>query len=405
MSAINFPVFVIKYLITYSTINLICLILTLVSLYHAMHGIVRVPHVKFIRKIMLSSIIINLSDTTWKWVDCGVLKLDINSAYTINVVYFIGIQVLSLYIFLHFYTAVTNKAIKDIKYFILSIPCIIVCIMNVLDIVHKKLFYITDDIKYVRGDLYIVEYILPAIYLMVLSVMITKVFIYSKITGKQLKQYFRTTVTVPISIGIFGFFGMLYNTIPLLTVATTYSILFYYISMLEEFVTVDPITEIGNVTDFNTEIRRRMDIENVENRGDLYIIMFNVINLVNINDKYGYVVGDLLLRRISSILKRKSILHDTLNAYPSRYKGNVFAIIVNSDSAELIEEYCVNTKNKISRSDSIHDVQYNTEIVYGYARYEHNQSVKQFIEAAQKALEMNVFIYNNASNIMNIEGK
>ena len=396
---LGFPEFTIKYLIAYSSINLICLVLTIVSLYHTVYGIVKVPHLKFIRKIMLSSILINISDTAWKWVECNVLKIDIESAYTINTMYFLGMQIMALYVFLHFYSSINDITIKPSVYAYISIPCVIVCILNLTDIIHKTLFYITDDIKYIRGDLYVIEYILPGLYLIVLAINIIIVFLRSKKSGHHMHLYSRTTVTVPIAIGLFGFAGMFFSTIPLITVAASFSMMFYYTQMLEEFVTIDPVTEIGNITDFNQEIEKRVAIENVENRDDLYIILLEVINLTLINDKYGYIEGDHMLRRVSSILKRKTITGDALNVYVSRFKGDTFALIVNSSDDYDIKEYCMSIQNKISRSDVIHNVSYVTEIEYAYTKYEKGLTVKQFIENAERELALNKYINNKTISI------
>lgn len=129
---------------------------------------------------------------------------------------------------------------------------------------------------------------------------------------------------------IFSFVGML--------------ILLYYLSaemystkdMLYNMATIDVLTELYNRRTF---IKRGEEFFKIASRGGngFSVIIYDIDFFKSVNDEYGHIVGDKVLKEMSSLAKSLLREYDVIG----RYGGEEFAIILPNtsiDQAEVVAE-------------------------------------------------------------------
>ncbi|HEY9749772.1 MAG TPA: diguanylate cyclase [Allocoleopsis sp.] len=94
----------------------------------------------------------------------------------------------------------------------------------------------------------------------------------------------------------------------------------------------DPLTELNNRRALEWELPRQ--IQNARTRTlPLSLVMLDVDYFKSINDTYGHLVGDRMLKLLSARLRHNLRFYDT----PFRYGGEEFVIILsNTDSQEAV---------------------------------------------------------------------
>lgn len=391
------------YLGLYTAFDSVCVALLFIALYRIRHGTVKVPFSDYLARLILSAVIIIVENDIWNWISIGHIPVNITISWIINITYFMAMQLMYYNLFLYFYMSVVNKPINSARIFYMSIPCVIMIILNLANFKHQWFFTITNDIEYVRGPFYVFEYLVSYIYLLIPYIHVVKQFIQSKLDGMPIKKVQRNVHTMPATIGTMALIGMWVNTIPLISIATSLTILFLYVDLLEDFVTIDPISTLNTKAKFMTELKNRMAIQDMNNRDDLYVMMIDILHLRLINDKYGHTEGDNLIRRVSQIIQRQTALSSKLNLYAARYSGNMFAVILNCSDEQDMINLCTNLQVKVTKSDIINKVDYHTEIMYGFSKYNHDDNITKLIENTLDNLAINKLKYEQIKNINNID--
>lgn len=398
---LNLTTFAKDYLCLYTIFDAMCIVLLIITFYRMRYGTVKVPHADYVSKIIYPALVVIILNDIWNWISIAHISGSLTLGWSINILYFVFMQILYFDLFLYFHVSIINKPVDNKKSFLMSIPCIFMIIVNSTDFLHKTIFYVTDDLQYVRGPFYIFEYIIAYTYLLIPYVYALKNVIKSRMEGIPPRKIQRNVLTMPATIGTMALIGMWATYAPAFSMAVALTILFLYVDLLEDFVTIDPITTLYTKTEFMGELKNRMAIQNANNRNDLYLIMVDILHIRDINDKYGHTEGDALIRRIAMILQRKTSLGDKINIYASRFRGDVFCVLINSENSQEIMEYCTNLQTRVTKSDTISMAKYHTEIMYGFSRYEHGETVPEFINKALNNLELNKFKYNQLKENIN----
>src|SRR5499425_294982 len=87
--------------------------------------------------------------------------------------------------------------------------------------------------------------------------------------------------------------------------------------------TVDGLTQIYNKRYFLETLEREISRAHRYNR-DLSLIMFDIDYFKNVNDTYGHLAGDSVLKQLAAVLKGRIRREDIM----ARYGGEEFAIIL-----------------------------------------------------------------------------
>ncbi len=145
----------------------------------------------------------------------------------------------------------------------------------------------------------------------------------------------------------------------------------------------DALTGLKNRGSFDKEIN---DIVYADKQENTVLIMFDIDHFKRINDNFGHLVGDRVIRYVSALLlqiigKDKHI---------ARFGGEEFAVILQGESQESVTALCNKVRvamgnSKLQRKDSGETIGKVT-LSAGITSLNTDDSVETFIERADKAL-------------------
>lgn len=124
----------------------------------------------------------------------------------------------------------------------------------------------------------------------------------------------------------------------------------------------DPLTNLFNRRYFNETLLNRLQRCIAQHSG-ISVILIDVDNFKQCNDRYGHQVGDLILKRISTTLFEHVGIIDTV----CRLGGDEFAIICSANSKELTESLRQDVQDLVITHGTV--VLQPITISLGYARF------------------------------------
>ena len=151
---------------------------------------------------------------------------------------------------------------------------------------------------------------------------------------------------------------------------------------LKKYIHNDSLTGILNHTSLmnalESEIKR-----SGRHKTELCYAMLDLDNFKNINDSYGHQTGDVILKSIARLLKKRFRLSD----HVGRYGGEEFAIVLPDTSLEQAHSIIEKLRTTISKiAFQCNEQEFNVSASFGVADYRHFPSAKEMIDAADTAL-------------------
>ena len=145
----------------------------------------------------------------------------------------------------------------------------------------------------------------------------------------------------------------------------------------------DYLSGLYNRTKLN-EVSEKVWIDGIKNNTQLGCILFDIDDFKKINDTYGHIEGDRLIRRISEIIIRTT---DDIEAYSFRYGGEEFLIVLPGMDSEKLMCLAETIRYKISTL-RIYDAEYKISISGGvYSNIPTSKgNIKDFFLQADKGL-------------------
>jgi diguanylate cyclase (GGDEF)-like protein len=152
--------------------------------------------------------------------------------------------------------------------------------------------------------------------------------------------------------------------------------------ILGSYMTRDSLTGLLN----HSNILHQLDVELVRaERHDLSLVfvMIDIDHFKAINDKYGHIVGDRVLRKLSELLLTRMRKSD----YVGRYGGEEFALILPNTKLEASKKILDDLRQRFSHIRFVvDDSDFSVSFSVGAAGFPKYQSSHVLIEAADQAL-------------------
>ncbi len=117
---------------------------------------------------------------------------------------------------------------------------------------------------------------------------------------------------------------------------------------LEKLSTIDPLTKISNRRHFDTHIQNIWDLT-TRSGISTAVIMCDIDNFKNINDTYGHIIGDEVLKNVAETIKNSLKRSTDLVA---RYGGEEFIIVMYNTDIEGAINLCEDIADKLKESSN-----------------------------------------------------
>ena len=138
----------------------------------------------------------------------------------------------------------------------------------------------------------------------------------------------------------------------------------------------DELTQISNrygLYDF-------FDLE--EDKSSMALALFDIDDFKSINDTYGHVAGDYVLKRVAEIAT--TVLNDS---FVCRYGGEEFVVVLSDDEQHsFFDRLEVLRKNVEKEKFEFEKVKINITITIGVVNYIEGTSLEKWVEAADKKM-------------------
>lgn len=147
--------------------------------------------------------------------------------------------------------------------------------------------------------------------------------------------------------------------------------------------TTDPMTGLYNRRHFEENANK--DIDNFRrHKSPLSVMVIDIDHFKRINDQYGHNIGDVVLLKISKIMKDIIRAGDTL----ARIGGEEFALLLPMTSINAAEVLAERLRHKIEKeSNDVKEVDSSITVSIGVAQLrEEDHSLNDFLGRADKAL-------------------
>ncbi len=198
---------------------------------------------------------------------------------------------------------------------------------------------------------------------------------------KQRKSYLLADFAGPSVF--FILFGMFLGGEPITSIGMVLAALYVQIGLLEDSISLDPLTRVNNRQQLDSYIKARMH----NHSGKLFLIMMDIDYFKQINDQYGHIEGDSALVRVSDCLKEvcRSLPG---RAFIARYGGDEFTIVTELADREQADQLCAEIKKQVRVTNAWEKAPYTLTISTGAADYDNDRiyTVADFIHAADEKL-------------------
>lgn len=168
----------------------------------------------------------------------------------------------------------------------------------------------------------------------------------------------------------------------------------------------DTLTGVYNRYSLNEEMLHRM-----EKKRNFYVFFLDLDNFKYINDNYGHLVGDKLLKEVAKRLKARLFKRD----YIARNAGDEFIVLIDERDEETVRTIAKKILDIFSNNFKIDDIEVFTGVSIGISKYSKNKTttselLNQADMALYKAKEhknsyviFSKAIYGNTKEIVQIE--
>lgn len=331
---------------------------------------------------MITCNIINFSfDIAYTICNFNIIKVDRHVLYIIMVIYFISMATAAL--FWLWYVAEEhgiNWFHKWKNYTILFVPFAIYSILTVTSFKTKLIFYIDENVVYHRGKAFLLQYIIPYVYIIAASI-ISLIRAFDKNNFLQKKKYLLIAAFIlPPAVGSVA--QLFVQDLPMLCMGTTIILLIIYLYQQNEKISIDPLTQVNNRFQIIRHLTNK--ISAYDGRKALYLFMMDLNLFKKINDNYGHVEGDAALVRVAKVLKKICYGKDY---FIGRYGGDEFILIADVESAETADKLCDEIHEKIAQANAKAKTEYQISLSIGSAQYTKSyKDIVSFIAAADEEL-------------------
>lgn len=122
----------------------------------------------------------------------------------------------------------------------------------------------------------------------------------------------------------------------------------FYVEAIEHLSKTDHLTGVLNRRGFDHILRREIE-HSKRYKNPLSVLLIDIDNFKKINDTYGHIKGDLVLKKCAELLIKNTRKVD----YIARYGGDEFAVImpnIRQDNAEIVRKRILDDVNSIINS-------------------------------------------------------
>ena len=323
-----------------------------------------------------------ISDTLSVMIRSGVLPYNQTVIIILKELYFLATVLVCYFWFVYFEHLQDSPFVKNRKRVIISSFLVwIMVILLIVNLFTGILFYTDANGAYQRGPLFIIQYVLSYVYVLV-SCMRALIGVFDKRKISKRGQLI-VLALFPIGPALAGILQFKYPQLPFACVALSLCTLVMYLNWLDQMISVDPLTRLNN----RKQLKYYFDhtAPNPVDGVQQYLMIIDANKFKKINDTYGHIEGDAALIRIADALRSGCRKH-RYRANIARYGGDEFVILANADSEEMLESLKTHIREELAKLNAESGAPYEVTVSIGTAKVEPGVSFDALIAAADEEM-------------------
>ena len=316
--------------VLYSEINLLCVLILVLIGYKLRTGPYQGNEQRLLLLTLLTNMVFFTLDALWIFFDGGYFPAAYGWNRLLNCAYYI---VSGLAGFTWFYYAESRQGSALVatrrKRLLCALPLLLLSLLSLASLSTGWLFYIDESNVYHRGPLYALQLLLSYGYVLFTAAK-------ALLEARTCRNYARRRELLTLSSFVApslaaGAVQVFFPGLPLLCIGTTLGILYVYITLQEQLISVDPLTGLNNRNQMLKFLSGRLS--RYASDRPLYLLMLDMDYFKQINDHYGHVEGDRALQLVAGALMEtcRGEKH-----FISRYGGDEFIIICEAEPEEVL---------------------------------------------------------------------
>lgn len=365
----------------YIEVNLLCLLIIMLVLIKVRMGNDLRNRQFWFSAVLLANILASLLDILWVLVNLGSLQVAPFGSFCINAAYYLMASLGSFCWFIYSERVQNSRIVSTRRGMVLcALPLAVSLILVLSSYWTGWALSIDAQGGYHRGDLYIVQFLIVYGYGLVTA---THALInaFKKENFAVRSQY--------LSLTYFAILPLLFITlqafnpnVPLTCVGVAVALLWVYLDMQEQKISLDPLTQLNNRTELAKYVAHRMRHHDTSQTLCLYIV--DIDHFKAINDTYGHVEGDRALQRVAEALRHCCTEG---SCFVARYGGDEFVMVRESAHACDASEANDRLNTEIARIGKREQAGYAMQVSVGAASYSDKiLTLQDFIHEADKEL-------------------
>lgn len=274
------------------------------------------------------------------------------------------------------------------KKLLVHVPPAVILLLNITSPFTGLMFYLDEGYHYCRGPLYYIQ-MLAYVYLVIAAVLALKARKDAQLTTdrKQLGSLASFCVS-PLLLGAVSTVAPP-GSIPTMQFSILFSLFLIFVEDQGIKITNDSLTGLHNRHSLDYSISEY--INRYKKNGErFFILLGDMDDFKAINDTYGHMEGDRMLKVVADILD--AIAKD-YGSRASRLGGDEFAIVVTCGSLSTAAEI----RNRIYENLAQASVREERDlsISIGIAEYEHHFTLIQFLDQADQNMYLEKATHKN----------
>jgi diguanylate cyclase (GGDEF)-like protein len=145
---------------------------------------------------------------------------------------------------------------------------------------------------------------------------------------------------------------------------------------------IDPLTGLNNRGAMSITLNRELERSRRHEDQNLSVIMVDVDHFKKINDRYGHLAGDDVLRQVAQVIQKSIRGSDAC----FRYGGEEFLVCVTNSNLALARVVAERIRIAISESTRLPDKDKTISASCGIAHYNNESDWPELVARADKAL-------------------
>ena len=361
--------------------ELTCALVLAVLLYKSANSIYKRRSWGLFTGVVFVCLIFTVSSAASILIDHGMYKVPASVNYGFNLLYFFSLDISCYLWFLFSEYSQESRLVKDKGLKLLNpLPFVLLLALTVLSCWTHGVFYVDENGCYQRGPLFVLQFVVPYSYILFTSI---KAFYKSCLKENYLKRdEYRTIAKFMLAPLFFSSFQLFLPEALTLSMGMTLATLLVYLDSQETLISLDPLTRLNNRSQLIWYLSQKM--KNRSEGRQLYLLMMDMDEFKQINDRFGHVEGDEALVQIADVLKRAAAGRD---CFIARYGGDEFIVVCETSSPGELEDFCRAIREGLAAENAKPDAGFRLSLSIGCAVCtEETASIPDFIKAADKDL-------------------